>query len=208
MGKTIVLKLKPEGRPIRAFPGQFAFLQRSRFGEPHPFTLAYLEDDGAIGFAIKACGDFTQRLFDSIEPGEVVFVEGGYGRFNYASGGDRQLWVAGGIGVTPFLAMAHELDANAPEIYFFHCVRDAKEAIGVETFSAVTTYSPRFHYYLHESRTGRLSLGKLTERLGPTFQTFDFFFCGPQEMRQSLLEEMEAEGCRPRATHFEQFKFR
>ncbi len=41
-----------------------------------------------------------------LRTGTRVQVEGPYGRFDFRKGGARQIWLAGGIGITPFLAWA------------------------------------------------------------------------------------------------------
>ncbi len=111
-------------RGLRA--GQFAFIRPRIPGlgrEFHPFTIAGW-DAGSheLVFRIKAVGDWTMRLLDSIPsfPGErgdhpwTVALDGPCGRFCL---GDRMpkgceqgpvVCIAGGIGVTPFLAMAAE----------------------------------------------------------------------------------------------------
>ena len=127
-----VIEAKPVGRPIRARPGQFGFLKfaKSGLGEPHPFTIAGLLPDGGVRFAIKPLGDYTARLKEKAAAGDRIRIEGGYGRFTHTRGGARQLWLAGGIGITPFLAMADSLKPDEKrKIHLVHCVRDASEAV-------------------------------------------------------------------------------
>ncbi|MEC9342981.1 MAG: ferric reductase-like transmembrane domain-containing protein, partial [Pseudomonadota bacterium] len=127
-----VVEARPTGSRIKAKPGQFAFLSFSEPGlrEPHPFTIAGMEEDGTIRFAIKPLGDYTTRLRKMATVGDRIQVEGGYGRFIHARGGDKQVWLAGGIGITPFLAMADSLKSDhGKQIHLVHCVRDAGEAV-------------------------------------------------------------------------------
>ncbi|WZB73187.1 FAD-binding oxidoreductase [Achromobacter xylosoxidans] len=86
--------------------GQFAFVRFDRREGAHPYTIASApRPDGAIRFEIKALGDYTSRLPGALRVGQPVEVEGPYGCFQLdADAGAPQVWVAGGIGVTPFLA--------------------------------------------------------------------------------------------------------
>jgi predicted ferric reductase len=53
-------------------------------------------------FIIKGLGDYTKRLPATLKAGEPVKVKGPYGQFNFSSNKPRQIWVGGGIGITPF----------------------------------------------------------------------------------------------------------
>ena len=55
-------------------------------------------------FSIKGLGDYTRRLPKQLFPGQMVTVEGPYGRFDFRGDCPRQLWLAGGIGITPLPA--------------------------------------------------------------------------------------------------------
>ena len=57
-----------------------------------------------IKLAVKASGDFTQYMQAHLQAGMEADVEGGYGMFDYRTGSREQLWIAGGIGLTPFLS--------------------------------------------------------------------------------------------------------
>ncbi|MGV8664049.1 FAD-binding oxidoreductase, partial [Pseudomonas aeruginosa] len=86
--------------------GQFAFLSCDRLEVAHPFTIASADRGcGDVRFSIKALGDYARRLQDSLEVGSRVEVEGPYGCFYFRRGlAGGQVWVAAGIGVTPFIA--------------------------------------------------------------------------------------------------------
>jgi len=82
--------------------GQFAFVTFSRDEGAHPFTISSgWKGDGRLFFLIKGIGDYTARLRELLRVGDLVTVEGPYGRFDFASGSvggkRRQIWVGGGI---------------------------------------------------------------------------------------------------------------
>ena len=203
--------LKPLGRRLGAHPGQFGFVKVDRAGlrEPHPFTIAGHDSDGALRFVIKPLGDFTKRLAETLAVGDKVKVEGGYGRFGHRKGSSPQLWLAGGIGITPFLAMAEKLQPGAGrKIHLVHVVGDEAEAVGQESFAACAARCPDFSYTLYESKKqGRIDADRLIALAGFELDRNDLWFCGPYPLRAALVEGLKAKGKKP-ILHFERFEFR
>lgn len=88
--------------PIDYCPGQFAFLTFAHSKESHPFTIAsYAIEKNTLRFAIKNLGDYTSTLASSITIGQSALVEGPWGKFDFTLPCSRQVWIAGGIGITP-----------------------------------------------------------------------------------------------------------
>ncbi len=96
------ITVKPE-RALEVKPGEFAFL-RTAGHEKHPFSVAAVNDDGTISFAVKGLGDYTGRIVPQLKAGETVFVEGPWGHFVPDYSPRTQLWLAGGVGIAPFCA--------------------------------------------------------------------------------------------------------
>ncbi len=88
----------------------------------HPFTIASAPGDEDLRFTIKALGDGTTRLQDVVQPGMPAVIGGPIGRFYPTKSTHRQLWVAGGIGVTPFLSWMRDLGQHPPRgtVDFFY----------------------------------------------------------------------------------------
>lgn len=213
LSEATQITARPKRRAITARPGQFAFLSAARAGlrEPHPFTLSQLGSDGQVTFCIQPAGDFTRRLRETLQPGDSLKIEGGYGRFDFRRGGAQQIWLAGGIGITPFLAMAEAFakEPGTKTIVLIHAVRHADLAIAGERLRDIARDLPGFTYELHESKTnGRLSAEKLDAYLPFPASGADFWYCGPKALRKAILSQWNAQGTRPRAVHFEEFEFR
>lgn len=210
-GATII-SARPAGRPLKAKPGQFGFLRVNKPGlrEPHPFTIAGMEEGGIVRFAIKPLGDYTRALRENIAVGDRLKLEGGYGRFNHRRGGKKQIWLAGGIGVTPFLAMAGRLTGDeGQDIHMVYCVRDRSEAIGLETLEAQAEKLPNFSFTLHDSKTdGRLDAAKLAAASAVDPAGADLWFCGPPPLRKAIEKGLKELGKKPRRVEFELFEFR
>ncbi|MGQ3214366.1 MAG: ferredoxin reductase family protein [Shinella sp.] len=210
-GATII-SARPINGKLRAKPGQFGFFRVNKPGlrEPHPFTIAGIEDDGSVRFAIKPLGDYTKALRETVAVGDALTLEGGYGHFNHKRGGKKQIWLAGGIGVTPFLAMASRLKGDeGQDIHMVYCVRDGAEAIGLETFRAQAEKLENFNFVLHNSATdGRFDATKLVSGTTINPAEADLWFCGPPPLRLAIEKGLKELGKAPRRVEFERFEFR
>ncbi len=211
-GGATLISAKPVGRPLKSEAGQFAIIKFSRegLGEPHPFTIAGRDEDGGVSFAIKASGDFTRRLHEKLEVGDRMAVEGGYGRFKFEPKNSRQLWLAGGIGITPFLAMAQKLDSGLQQdVCLFHCVRNDTEAIDRALLEKKAGEVERFSYVLYASDdAGRLDAEKLRDLTSIELDGAALMFCGPPPLRLAIVNGLKGLGKKFSAMKFELFEFR
>ena len=101
------IELKPRGKPLEHKLGQFAFLKLGADGlnEPHAFTIASGPERTNLEFFIRHLGDWSDRIGASDLVGAPAKIEGPYGRFEPIGVHDQPLlWIAGGVGITPFLA--------------------------------------------------------------------------------------------------------
>ena len=100
------ITMVPLGRNLNFKPGQFAmFAIEAKDGwHRHPFTIASAPSESAVRITVKALGDWTGGIHELLRPGMPAVLGGPHGRFNHQKGGARQVWIAGGVGVTPFLS--------------------------------------------------------------------------------------------------------
>lgn len=187
--------------------GQFAFA--SFAGGPtleqHPFTISSGAADD-IRFSIRASGDFTEQLLSGMPTSSAVRVEGPYGAFDYRRGQPHQLWLAGGIGITPFLAMAEDIGA-ATSVTLIWSVRTEREAIYQQELAAAATRNPNLEFRVHcTAEQGHLDVGALVLEARP--EEYSAFICGPVPMRQNLVRQLKALGVPRGEVFFEEFRLR
>ena len=109
------IELAPVSRQVDFRPGSFGFLRMRVDGlrEPHPFTIASAPSAaGHIVFVVRALGDYTSQLVARVEPGMHADVYGPYGLFQRKPESDREIWIGGGVGISPFLAWLKDQDAD------------------------------------------------------------------------------------------------
>lgn len=191
--------------------GQFAFVTFDRKEGPHPYTISSpWTDNGKMFFLIKALGDYTSGLQDKLKTGDYVKVEGPYGQFNFSSEKDRQIWVAGGIGITPFVArmkaLAKESEASDKEIDLFYCTNAIDEILVDKVRKSADAAGVRLHIIV-SSRDGRLDFNRICE-LVPNWRQADIWFCGPEEFGAGLKKDAMEQGVAADSFHQELFEMR
>jgi predicted ferric reductase len=198
---------------IRLLPfvaGQFAyvgFVSHPMGSEAHPFSMAYQPRTRNLRFVVKALGDYTAKM-NEIKKGTTAYVEGPHGGFNFRTARKyRQVWVAGGIGVTPFLSMAEALPSRKYDVDFYYCVVTAKEACFEKEFKAVAKRNPAFKPKLFcQDKEGFIDANKLTK--GVDVLNTDFYICGPPPMMHALHKGLLEKGVPNKRIHFEDFSMR
>ena len=114
---VVEIVMVPVGRPFAFQAGQFVYATFHQSGIPresHPFTIASAPGDDPLRLAVKRFGDFTSSMM-KLRPGSQSQLEGPFGGFHLRSDpAHPQTWIAGGIGITPFLSWARSLDSSIP----------------------------------------------------------------------------------------------
>ncbi len=205
--------LKPKGDMITFNPGQFAFLeiQGKEWSEAHPFTISSAPDENRLRFTIKVLGDWTRKIREELKPGGDVIVRGPYGRFNTDKlNGKKQVWIAGGIGVTPFLSMVRAMKAgDERDIQFVYASRNREEALFLDELQSRTknlgniSVNPLFS---DQGAFARVDVAK--EKLSAPLTEYEYFICGPKPMLDSLIRDLKKEGVPRAKIHTEAFEFR
>lgn len=220
-GGAVDIRLEPLGAPMRHQAGQFAFLAfdapglgEPSLGEPHPFTISDApREDGSLRFTIKPLGDGTRRIAEALKPGVRAVLRGPNGRFLRPRRAEVEVWIAAGVGVTPFAAWSASL-AQAPSseswpIHIFYCARCRAEAPLLDEIERVAAENPRVTLHLVHSDAGeRLTADQIVDALGPALPRADVAFCGPSAMGDALGGGLRAHGLPSRRFRREAFEIR
>jgi Predicted ferric reductase len=198
------------GKAMDYKSGQFAFIKikgKEKAFPSHPFSISVAPDNKQIQFSIKGLGDHTKKLQELVKEGDTLLVAGPNGKYDYRSGGRHQIWVAGGIGITPFRAFLQSEIPTDYEIDFFYAFNNIKEGAYAEELMQL---KPRNNIRLHlidSSKVGFLQQKTFEDTLNKD-NSYDLFFCGPFGMRKKVVSDLEAAAFRIKEIHFEVFKFK
>lgn len=192
-------------------PGQFATLALNRArAEAHPFTIAG-GDDTSRRFIIRAAGDWTNDFVECVAKGDKLRLGRGVGRFLPQRGSERteQLWVAGGVGITPFLAsLEHMQPDSAARITLIYCIRSRASAGAIADIERHAGRLPQLDLIvLHDLSGDRLTAGRLADIIRTMAADTQVYLCGPEGLKTLVTNVWEAAG-RNGHIHTERFDFR
>jgi len=167
--------------------GQFVFIKinKSPFdGVPHPFSVSGGKDT-RIFFTIKALGDYTEDLKTHLEEGDTVEVTRAYGHMTFDDYPSPQVWIAGGIGITPFLSHVRNMDPPKQKITLYYSVKEKSEAVHLDLFRRMDQQYENFNFVFSESdKDGFFSVNDFDLSDAP-----HVMMCGPLPMAKALKKQ-------------------
>ncbi len=208
------LVLRPKKKAIsKPRAGQFLFVRfkDKDLDELHPFTIASAPHEDVLRLTVKASGDFTRQLAANLKPGTEAILEGPYGMFDYKTGGPKQIWLAGGIGVTPFLSFIRDLSTRQldKDIDFYYIVSHREDAVFVEEIEAAAKKHPRLKAHVRFSATnGTFNFETILNNAGGNVAEHDVYMCCPLSMKLAFEQKFRKAGVPEGNIHFEEFNFR
>ncbi|MFA6466585.1 MAG: ferric reductase-like transmembrane domain-containing protein [Patescibacteria group bacterium] len=208
---TVKIILKPLKKTIACQPGQFVFVSFPdiKKGEEHPFSVAHILPDGRLAIIAKILGDYTARL-STLTAGSLAKLDGPYGNFgDRANKNSHQVWIAGGIGITPFIAMAKSYvscPTEASQVNIFYVVSSEDDLAEADELRKMEASCPNFKLTTYVSKQeGRFDIAKLSSFVRD-FRTCDFFICGPAGMVEYFVTALRKENISKNHINIEAFK--
>jgi predicted ferric reductase len=209
---TIDVALEPVHERLAFVPGQFIALAFGGAGGwyRHPFSVASAPSEPRLEVTIKSLGDYTTTLQSKLEPGTPAKVVGPFGGFDYTRGGEDQIWIAGGIGVTPFLSWIRAMDAAFDRtVDFYYSVAHEADALYLDEIEAAAARHPGFRsHVVNTEREGFLTAEQTVNGRRRSGMDFWVYMCGPPAMAKSLAKGFRRLGVPRSQVRWEQFDTR
>ncbi|SDS24370.1 Predicted ferric reductase [Polaribacter sp. KT25b] len=190
--------------------GQFAFVSFDKKEGQHPYTIAsdWNPNNPTIMFITKALGDYTNHLPEKLNIGDKAVIEGPYGCFTFDDEAKRQIWIGGGIGITPFIARMKHLAHNptSKPIDLFHCVSELEP----DALNKLTADAKAANVNLHitiDKIDGHLS-GEKLRKIVPDWKSASVWFCGPVRFGKAMHKDLLKNGLPLKRFHQELFSMR
>ena len=209
MGDIYDLELVTSEAPMQYKPGQFAFIKVDTTGllsQSHPFSMSSRPGTNKISFGIKNLGDYTLALGD-IKTGSTIKVDGPYGTFsNTIVDKPRQIWIAGGIGITPFLSMASALESGQ-QVDLYYSTKSSEEAVYIKELQDISSKNKNLKLIQFvQNKSGYLTADAIF-KLSKDIDEANFMICGPPAMMSSLRKQLRARGIENKNINTEEFNF-
>ena len=207
----VEVSLKPLALPIDAVPGQFvlaAFFRGPNYqgcGEFHPFSISGLGQAHEFRLGIKALGDCTRRM-QHLEAGVAAWVHGPFGEFLTALPPRPLLWVAGGIGITPFLGFLRQQSIPTP-MTLIYLYRGEQDAAYLDELTALSQHCPNLVLQAEATGSGMPNLHQLLPA-AEALANQECYVCGPPGLIEAVSRLLLERGVPIERIHFEHFDFR
>lgn len=185
-GAHVILEMQ-DGATLRRNP----YSLMSPPSQTSSYTISVRRDDGGRGGSL-----FLHR---AVRPGHRLAISPPVNLFPIDWRARRHLLIAGGIGITPFLAqmVQHEAAGSAFELHL--SVRERAQGAYLDELEA--RYGSRVHIYC-DDRNERIPLDRLLDAqpLGT-----HLYVCGPAGMMEWVLSAAQAAGWPDASLHSERF---
>lgn len=198
-----VIWLKPVQRALAFYAGQFAFFKFNSDAvdsESHPFSISSGSDESNLRISVKALGDYTKEL-GNLKVNDEVLLEGPYGQFSFTKiRSKKQVWVAGGIGITPFLSMAHSMPGDM-QVTLYYCVRSISQAIFLDELKKIAINKPGLRIVtICNENNQRLTAEEMISNSAQ-----DYLLCAPPSMMHDLEKQLVKLGISKDNIYYEDF---
>jgi ferredoxin-NADP reductase len=206
--------------PARA--GQYLTLRVPGAGQPAPvrsYSLSSAPDAGRYRISVKhePHGTVSAYLTTKVRPGALLDAAAPRGDFVLQEGTGPVLLISAGIGLTPVLAMLHELAASSSgrEVWWIHGARGPREhPLAAEARALLTALPHSCEYVFYsaarpgeysraQARPGRLTKDSLIALGIPADATA--YVCGPASFMTAVKDALTSAGVDPGAVRSELF---
>ncbi len=207
---AVELTLEPVGAPLRFRAGQFTYVdlldervQLHRDVVAHPFSIASAPGSDTMRVIVQGAGRYTEKAQAmTTEDDARALLRGAYGQLGHVRA-PRQLWIGGGIGVTPFLGLAEQLVLDADpdrDVVFLIAARGDSDPFYVKRLRAWEERHPGLRVVVwHEAERGRMTATALAEEVDDLAGRH-VLISGPEGLIHDLSQQLHRDAGVPR-TH-------
>lgn len=196
----------PDGRPLPAFtagahidvqvPGGLV-RQYSLANDPfesHRYLIGVLREPQSRGG--------SAAMHDAVKVGDRLSISAPKNHFSLKQDANRSLLFAGGIGVTPLIAMAETLHRLGADFEMHYCIRSPARAAFAARIRE-SDFAPKVQFHFDDGPTAqRLDL---RSALGPVRKDTHIYVCGPSGFMDFVLCHARDAGWLSPQIHSEHF---
>jgi ferredoxin-NADP reductase len=161
-------------------------------GESAEYRIAVLLDPNGKGG--------SRHMHEQFRMGDSIALSGPFNSFPASPATGRTVLIAGGIGITPMVSIAHALDGNGGGFELHYLARSQDRMVLLDELRRITSADLSLH--VSESGKTRADIGAI---LGAYTPGATVYACGPAALLQDIKRIAGGLGWPGKALHFESF---
>jgi len=210
---AVVLELDVEATAPVFLPGQYVNIDVPGSAQHRSYSFSSAPGDSRIRFLIKKIpGGVMSTWLESACPGNRVELTGPLGSFYLRAVERPLLFLAGGTGLAPFLAMLEVLArvASQQKVHLIYGVTRDLDLVQVEALDGYAAKLPNFSYatVVADADSAHPRKGWVTQHIPVEALNegdVDVYLCGPPPMVDAVRQYFDDNGMKPNSFHYEKF---
>jgi benzoate/toluate 1,2-dioxygenase reductase component len=195
-------------------PGQYVNVSVPGTTQARSYSFSSMPRDGIVQFLVRniSGGLMSSYLAERAKIGDTVTIAGPIGSFYLRDLTRPVLFLAGGTGLAPFLAMLDELERATPNqpIHMVYGVTNDADLVEVGTLEAYVARIPGFTFttVVAAADSAHPQKGYVTHHLPETALNggdVDVYLCGPPPMVDAVRTYLHEKHIVPTSFHYEKF---
>ncbi|WP_460904029.1 2Fe-2S iron-sulfur cluster-binding protein [Paraburkholderia jirisanensis] len=208
---------------MRFEPGQYALLRLPGVNGQRAYSMSNIVQGPrarVLDFQVRRVpnGHGSQALFDTLETGQQIEIDGPYGMAYLRRDVKRDiLCLAGGSGLAPMISIARGVAADpgmsGVKLNFLYGGRTPRDVCGRDMLEALESFGKHLHFNAAVSDAGGEQwdghtgfVHELAESMfGDALRDLEIYFAGPPAMGQAIQKMLLARSVPFGQVHFDQF---
>ncbi|MCZ8270303.1 MAG: benzoate 1,2-dioxygenase electron transfer component BenC [Beijerinckiaceae bacterium] len=207
------VRVKDAGQ-LSYLPGQYVNVSVPGTSQTRSYSFSSMPREGVVEFLVRNIpnGLMSSYLAGSARPGDALTLTGPIGSFYLRDVTRPLLFLAGGTGLAPFLAMLESLrhKETGQPIHMIYGVTNDTDLVELDKLAAFAAAIPGFTYVtvVADPASTHERKGYVTHHLPDAALhcgNVDLYLCGPPPMVDAVRATLAEKGVKPANFHFEKF---
>lgn len=195
-------------------PGQYVNVSVPGTTQTRSYSFSSMPKDGVVEFLVRNIpgGLMSSYLAEKAAAGDALTVTGPIGSFYLREVKRPALFLAGGTGLAPFLAMLETLRRSGSQqpVHMIYGVTNDADLVEVDKLTAFAAAIPGFTFatVVADPASSHDRKGYVTHHLPDAALhggDVDIYLCGPPPMVDAVRAYLADKGVKPANFHFEKF---
>ncbi|RDU96661.1 PDR/VanB family oxidoreductase [Trinickia dinghuensis] len=143
--------------------------------ERHHYVVAVLRDTAGRGGSVA--------MHDMLRAGQTVTISVPRNHFGLSADAARHVFIAGGIGITPIMAMIHDVQRRGEAFHLFYCARAPQRTAFLDVLQPLIDAGDVSMHFDGGDPCNRLDLARTLAQYAPGTH---LYYCGPSGLMDAI----------------------